>query len=359
MSGAKALRAGAGSEWARAAAALVVVAGLAGGGLALRGASRDASPVPVPAAPAAPTRVHALGRLEPGKKLLRLAPPTSMEGAKVELLRVEVGDRVGTGQELARLDTHTRRSAALAEAEARVAAARSRLDQIRAGAKPAELAAQRAVVARMESALGKAERDLTRAQSLAVRGVLTAEELDEKRSRWESARLELEQARATLESLSEVREVDVRLQECEILAAEAGASRARAELEAASVRAPIAGQVLRIHARPGERTGDDGLLELGETDAMYAVAEVYEADVARVREGAGARVVVGSSGLELPGVVEEIGLRVGRKDVLSNDPVSDTDARVVEVRVRLGPDDSRVVAGLSNARVEVSIEAPE
>jgi HlyD family secretion protein len=70
-------------------------------------------------------------------------------------------------------------------------------------------------------------------------------------------------------------------------------------------------------------------------------------------------VLVGSSGLELPGVVEEIGLRVGRKDVLSNDPVSDTDARVVEVRVRLGPDGCREVAGLSNARVEVSIEAEE
>jgi HlyD family secretion protein len=196
-------------------------------------------------------------------------------------------------------------------------------------------------------------------QTLAGRGASTAEDLDEKRSQWESARLELRQASATLDAISEVREVDVQLQECEIEAAEAAAERARADLDATIVRAPIGGQVLRIHTRAGERAGEDGLLEMGRTDAMYAVAEVYEADIPRVRVGAGARVIVPSTGLELPGVVEEIGLLIGRKDVLSNDPVSDTDARVVEVRVRLLPPGGEKVSGFSNARVEVSIEAPE
>jgi HlyD family secretion protein len=46
---------------------------------------------------------------------------------------------------------------------------------------------------------------------------------------------------------------------------------------------------------------------------------------------------------------------VGRKDVLSNDPVDDTDARVIEVRVRLDEDGSRQVEGLSYAKAEVTI----
>jgi HlyD family secretion protein len=47
--------------------------------------------------------------------------------------------------------------------------------------------------------------------------------------------------------------------------------------------------------------------------------------------------------------------------VLTNDPVSDTDARVVEVRIDLKSDQIESVARLSNARVEVTIllQVPE
>src|SRR6185503_4256686 len=60
---------------------------------------------------------------------------------------------------------------------------------------------------------------------------------------------------------------------------------ARAELQAAqsaldldTVRAPVAGQVIEIHARRGERVGMEGIAELADTERMYAVAEVYETD---------------------------------------------------------------------------------
>ena len=51
----------------------------------------------------------------------------------------------------------------------------------------------------------------------------------------------------------------------------------------------------------------------------------------------------------------EKGRLVGRMDVLSNDPVDDTDARVVEVRIRLDKPSSELVAGMSYARIEVLI----
>ena len=56
---------------------------------------------------------------------------------------------------------------------------------------------------------------------------------------------------------------------------------------------------------------------------------------------------------ELAGKVERIGLKVGKKDVLSTDPVADADARVVEVEIRLLEPES--AAGLTNLRVEVLI----
>ena len=86
---------------------------------------------------------------------------------------------------------------------------------------------------------------------------------------------------------------------------------------------------------------------------MYAVAEVYETDIGRVRVGQPA--VVHSPALlhELAGEVERIGLKVGKKDVLSTDPVADADARVVEVRIRLAEPER--AASLTNLRVEVLV----
>jgi HlyD family secretion protein len=95
---------------------------------------------------------------------------------------------------------------------------------------------------------------------------------------------------------------------------------------------------------------------MGNTDVMHVVAEVYEEDVGRVRVGHTASVWVPTLGIELSGEVIDKDLIVGRKDVFSNDPVSDVDSRVVEVRIRLSANDSTRVAGLSNARVEVKLE---
>jgi HlyD family secretion protein len=134
----------------------------------------------------------------------------------------------------------------------------------------------------------------------------------------------------------------------------AGLERAEADLDLSTVRSPIDGQVLEIHAREGERVGPEGIAELGETEAMYAIAEVYEADIGRVRVGQRAQVTSPALPRALVGRVERVGLKVGKKDILSTDPVADADARVVEVDIRL--DDAEPAAALTNLRVDVTIE---
>ena len=136
--------------------------------------------------------------------------------------------------------------------------------------------------------------------------------------------------------------------------AAANRQRAQAELDLSEVRAPLGGRVLQIHARPGERVGPEGLVELANTSVMYAVAEVYETDIGRVRISQRARIRSPALTGELTGEVERIGLKVGKKDVLSTDPVADADARVVEVRVRL--QNPEVAADLTNLRVQVVFE---
>ncbi len=135
--------------------------------------------------------------------------------------------------------------------------------------------------------------------------------------------------------------------------AEADLRRAEAELNLASVRAPISGQVLKIHARPGERVGREGIAELGRTGEMYAIAEVYETDIGKVRVGQRAVITSPVFDAALHGVVERVGREIGKMDVLRVDPVAKTDARVVEVEIRL--DEASRAAALTNLQVEVAI----
>jgi HlyD family secretion protein len=138
----------------------------------------------------------------------------------------------------------------------------------------------------------------------------------------------------------------------DVARAELGA--AQAALDQDTVRAPVSGQILKVHARSGEKVGPEGIAEIAQNDRMYAVAEVYETDIGRVRVGQ--RAVIRSPTLEpeLVGTVEVVGLKVGRLEALDPDPSARTDARIVEVRIKL--DDSARAAGLTNLQVEVAIQ---
>ena len=131
---------------------------------------------------------------------------------------------------------------------------------------------------------------------------------------------------------------------------------ARAELARNQVSSPIDGQIIDVHARDGERVGPDGIVEIGQTQAMYAIAEVYETDVGRVRVGARARVTSPALPRVLNGTVDRIDMRVGKLDALGTDPAAKTDARVVEVEVRLDAGDAAAAASLTHLQVEVTID---
>ena len=306
-------------------------------------------------------QVHSLGRLEPTGTILQLSPKSGNEGAVIEKLPVSEGDDVDAGATLAILDNQARRQAALEEAQARLAAAEARLQQIKAGAKTGDIEAQQSAVNLAETQSKLAARDLNRAKELHAKHAISIELVDQRQ--WEFDRLQLEQRRATgtLESLKEIRDVDVAVAEKDITGARAAVARTQADLDASVVTAPVSGRILKIHTHPGEKLNERGVLEIGDVLRMQAVAEVFEADVSLIKHGMKVEIRIDSSGYQIEGTVIEIGNLVSRKVVLTNDPVSDTDARVVEVRIDLNSEQIESVARLANARVEVTIllEGPE
>ncbi len=305
------------------------------------------------------THVYALGRLEPAGTILQLVPRSGNEGAIVERLLIKEGDDVEAGATLAVLDNHSRRLAALNESQARLETARAQLIKIKAGAKTGDIEAQEAAVALVKIQSKVADRELARIKELQKRNAATVEQIDQKQLDFDRLQLEARRAEAQLASLREIRDVDILVAEREILSAESTVAKAEADVEASRILAPAAGRVLRIHTHPGERVSDAGVLEFGDVRQMQVVAEVFEADVAILRIDMPAEVKIDASEEKLTGRISEIGNIVARKVVLTNDPVSDTDARIVEVRIQLDPEHLENVARLSNARVEVSIFLPE
>jgi HlyD family secretion protein len=126
-----------------------------------------------------------------------------------------------------------------------------------------------------------------------------------------------------------------------------------ARLEMSSIRAPKRAQVLEIYARPGEKVGAMGVLELGETDRMSVIAEVYETDISRVKVGQSATITSPALDQPVAGTVSRVGFKVGKMDVLDIDPIAKADARVIETLILV--DDSEPLQRLTNLQVDVEI----
>ncbi|MCW8925040.1 MAG: efflux RND transporter periplasmic adaptor subunit, partial [Xanthomonadales bacterium] len=170
----------------------------------------------------------------------------------------------------------------------------------------------------------------------------------------EETEMALGQAEATAASCTAAR-AHARVALAEIEVTKAGVQVAQSELERAYIKAPVDGLILDILARPGEFVGADGLLELGRVDKMYAIAEVYETDIRRVKIGQNATIRSAALPHDLTGKVELIRPKVQKQDVTGTDPAAHKDARIIEVEIRL--DDPEPAATLTHLQVEIIIDA--
>jgi HlyD family secretion protein len=332
---------------------------------------------------AAPT-VTALGRLEPETEIVEISVAP---GSRIDRLLIKEGDHVESGAPLAFLDAHGEMVAArdLAATQLDEAQSRYKVETAHGGAnvtaarlkvRQAEEAslrlveAQEAVVRAAQAARDKARLDLDRAERLLKEGVVSASEHDGVSLAARQTVEQLVDQEATLARVRTNFDLDLQTARAELLATETGLTQAQLALQVASlrdalkladarlertvVRAPFAGEILKILTHAGESVGKYPLLKMGNTAAMFVVAEVYETDAGLVRRGQ--RAVVTSKAFpdqKIGGRVERISSLIHKKDVLGVDPTSDADARVVEARIRL--DESGLAARFNQLQVDVSI----
>jgi HlyD family secretion protein len=319
--------------------------------------------------PKAPPSISSLGRLEPQGEMVKVAPPSALGSSRIAKLLIKEGDTVQPDQVIAVLDSFDRAQASVKQAESQVEVKQSMLEKVKAGSKTGDIDAQKAAMmskkatlVRWQNELEIANTDLKRYESLVKDGAASEFQRDSYMlkvknitGQIEQSKEEIVQAEGQLNSVSEVRPTDVKVAEAELQSAIADLDRAKADLLLSEVRAPIAGQVLKVHAKSGEAVSStNGVIELGNTKQMYAVAEIYETDIAKVKVGQKATITSEVINGEISGKVERIGLRIAKNDVLGTDPAAKTDVRVIEVRIKL--DNSAKVASLTNLQVKVKIQ---
>lgn len=298
--------------------------------------------------------VSCLGRLVPGEKVIHLAGPYAMQGPSiVKELFVRRGDRVSKGAIVAKLQSFDTVEAQLRQAEAEVEVLARMLEQVKAGEKASSIAAQEAIVLRGEAELKNATAVLRRDRELFLEKTISVNDFERSELAWRVAQKNYDEATNHLESLKEVRKVDVNVAEARLKAAAQTVNRIKAELEQMTIRSPVDGTILEVRTYPGESLDKDPIVEIGELQHMNIEAEVYVTDIAQVRVGASARAKGDGFRGELSGVVSEVGLQVDSSSIFNPDPASFSDKRVVKVRIKL--EDGERVRGLVNHQVNVVI----
>lgn len=256
-------------------------------------------------------RIAGAGVVEPSSEIVDIG--SALSGLVTDL-RVKPGDYVEQGQPLFTVDTRAIR-ATIGTAEAGIAQAR-------------------AAIAEAQSAQATAQRQLALYRSVEDAAAVS--------------RAEVIQAEGNASAATE----RLRLARAQLQAAEAQANAARTELGRATVRAPMAGEILAVNIRLGEFVSTQGggnaqpFIRMGQTRPLNVRIDIDESDIARLDLGAPAQVSPrGAAGQQVEAKFVRAEPQVVPKTSLTNSASERVDVRVLQVIYELPPTDGLFRSG--------------
>jgi HlyD family secretion protein len=211
---------------------------------------------------------------------------------KVSWIGVEKGDFVKRGQLLVRLEDQEYR-ARENEMQAALLSAQERLSELENGSRPQEIARGKADLELAEANLRNAKVTLERTEKLVKDGIMTQQNLDDARARYDVFNSQVESARKALD-LWQIgpREEQIKAQRANVRTAEASLEFSRTQLEATEIRAPIDGTILERLVEKGEMVttsfvGDRGakssVVSIADLNDLQVEIDVSQADFARLK----------------------------------------------------------------------------
>jgi HlyD family secretion protein len=274
---------------------------------------------------------------------------------RVAWIGVEKGDRVRKDQIVVRLEDREYRSQH-EQALASIGAAQARLTELERGSRPEEVDRARADVERAEAQLRTDEANFKRVDSLVREGVISSQNLDEARGRYETSRAAVDSARRTYELAHKGPRIEqIDNARSEVARARAAADYAKTILDATEIRVPSAGTILERNVEQGEMVttsfvGDRGaksfVVTLADLNDIQVELDINQNDFNRVAPGQPCVVVTDAyPDRKYDCVVDEIAPEANRQKA------------TVQVKVKfLKPDE--YVKPEMNARVTFLTNAP-
>jgi multidrug resistance efflux pump len=309
-------------------------------GLAVWHVVRAQQEKPKPDPPRPPTQapfasaIAGAGLIEAQSENLSVGAPAS--GLVAEVL-VRVGDQVGAGKPLFRLDGRSW----LAELKARQAAlhtAQKQLARLESLPRLEEVPGSAARVREARANLGEKEYFVRRAEEK----VMSEDERTRRQHAEQIAREQLARAQAEHALLlAGTAKADLAVARAQVEQARALVDQAETELERLTVRAPIAATVLEVNVHQGESVDalrGQALAVLGDVRRLHVRVEIDEHNLPRFRPGAGARGALrGDARREFGLTFVRVVPHVLPKRVLTGQVTERIDTRVLQILYALDP----------------------
>jgi len=197
------------------------------------------------------------------------------------------GDRIEkAGQKLIEIDRPLYRQEVVA-AEAALAVARAKLADLKAGARPEEIAQARESVRHFEDCTDFAKADLDRIRSLVKSGSLPAETVEKARVDYVKCHTQLGAAKELLAMLEAgPTKTEIAVAQAAVDEADAKRALAQAKLDECVLTAPFTGVITEVYVRPGDlATPRQPLLKMMDPSSLVVRAGLPESCAADIRKG--------------------------------------------------------------------------
>lgn len=194
------------------------------------------------------------------------------------------GDRVRQGEKLIEIDRPTYHAEVQA-AQAALAVATAKLNDLKAGTRPEAIAEAEQQVREWEGMLVSAKAMHDRNKGLVQPGAVSHEEFEESQADFETCQAKLAAAKAHMEMLKAgPTETEIAVQVATVAEAAAALEIAKARLAESIVAAPFDGTIAAVHVRPGDiATAKAPLLEIVDLSSLVVRFAVPEAHATSIR----------------------------------------------------------------------------
>jgi len=244
----------------------------------------NASPSAAAAAESNAIALEAKGYVIPRREIL-VSP--QVNGRLLKVL-FEEGQRVEQNQVLAEIET-TEYAAEHQRTLALLESAQQRLRELEAGNRPEEIAQAEAELAEAKAQLPQAEAEWRRNSELRQSRTISPLEFEQSEAAYLALKKKVERLQAAVALMHKgPREERIAAARAEVRQAEAELARARWRLDNCTVRAPIAGTILRKNAEEGNIVnpvafnGSYSLCEMADLSDLEVDLSIQERDIARV-----------------------------------------------------------------------------